>query len=61
MIGAQSGVMGTVAKGVYSGSPAIPHRDWLKAHAIIARLPELYKRIKALEDTVKELQMRDVT
>jgi UDP-3-O-[3-hydroxymyristoyl] glucosamine N-acyltransferase len=60
MIGAQSGVMGHVAKGAYSGSPAIPHRDWLKAQAIIARLPELHKRIKELEDKVKELERRNV-
>ena len=60
MIGAQSGVRGNVAKGAYSGSPAIPHRDWLKAQAIIAKLPELHKRIKELEDKVKELEGRNV-
>lgn len=60
MIGAQSGVRGNVAKGSYSGSPAIPHRDWLKAQAIIAKLPELHKRIKELEDKVKELEGRNV-
>jgi len=60
MIGAQSGVMGNVAKGAYSGYPAIPHRDWLKAQAIIAKLPELHKRIKELEDKVKELERRSV-
>ena len=60
MIGAQSGVMGNVAKGAYSGCPAIPHRDWLKAQAIIAKLPELHKRIKELEDKVKELERRNV-
>jgi len=60
LIGAQSGVMGNVAKGAYSGYPAIPHRDWLKAQAIIARLPELHKRIKELEDKVKELERRNV-
>jgi UDP-3-O-[3-hydroxymyristoyl] glucosamine N-acyltransferase len=59
MIGAQSGVMGNVAKGIYSGSPAIPHRDWLKAQAVIAKLPELHKRIRELEDKVRELERRD--
>lgn len=61
MVGAQSGVMGNVVKGVYSGSPVIPHRDWLKAQAIIAKLPELYKRIKELEEKVKAFERRDVT
>jgi len=60
MIGAQSGVMGNVAKGTYSGSPAIPHRDWLKAHVVIAKLPELYKRIKELEDKLRELERRNI-
>lgn len=56
MIGAQSGVMGHVAKGAYSGSPAIPHRDWLKSQAIFARLPELHKKIKELEERIRELE-----
>ncbi|MEW6067851.1 MAG: UDP-3-O-(3-hydroxymyristoyl)glucosamine N-acyltransferase [Nitrospirota bacterium] len=56
IIGAQSGVMGHVTKGIYSGSFAIPHKDWLKAQAIFARLPELTKKIKELEDKIKELE-----
>lgn len=50
MVGAQSGVMGHVKKGTYSGYPAIPHRDWLKASALFARLPELFKRLRELEE-----------
>ena len=60
IIGAQSGVMGRVAKGAYSGSPAMPHREWLKAQAVFAKLPELHRRIKALEDKFKELERRNV-
>jgi UDP-3-O-[3-hydroxymyristoyl] glucosamine N-acyltransferase len=52
--------MGNVAKGAYSGSPAIPHRDWLKAHVVIAKLPELYKRIKELENKLRELERRNI-
>jgi UDP-3-O-[3-hydroxymyristoyl] glucosamine N-acyltransferase len=59
MIGAQSGVMGNVTKGIYSGSPAIPHRDWLKAQAVFAKLPDLHKRMRELEDKVKELERRN--
>ncbi len=58
IIGAKSGIMGNVTKGVYSGIPAIPHRDWLKAQAIFSKLPELYKKIKELEERVKELERR---
>jgi len=53
MIGAQSGIMGDIKKGVYSGSPIMPHREWLKAHAIFAKLPELYKKVKELEKKIK--------
>lgn len=59
VIGAQSGVIGHLKKGAYSGSPAIPHRDWLKAQAIFAKLPELNKRIRELEDKIKELERRN--
>lgn len=58
MIGAQSGIMGNVPKGVYSGSPAIPHREWLKAQAIFAKLPEMHRKIKELEHKLKELEGR---
>ena len=59
MIGAQSGVLGTIAKGIYTGSPVMPHRDWLKTQAIIAKLPELYKKIRELEGKIKELERRN--
>lgn len=53
MIGAQSGVMGHLKKGIYSGYPVIPHKEWLKAVALFARLPEIFKRVKDLEDRLK--------
>ncbi len=58
MIGAQSGVMGHITKGVYSGTFAIPHRDWLRAQAIFAKLPELNKKVKELEEKIRELERR---
>jgi UDP-3-O-[3-hydroxymyristoyl] glucosamine N-acyltransferase len=58
VIGAQSGAKGHVKKGAYSGSPAIPHRDWLKAQVVFARLPELHRKIRALEEKIKELERR---
>ncbi len=59
MIGAQSGVMGHLEKGIYSGSPVIPHRDWLKAISIFAKLPELNKKIKELEDKIETIERRE--
>lgn len=59
MIGAQSGVLGYVSKGVYSGSPIMPHREWVKAQVIFTKLPELYKKIKELEERIRKLERRD--
>lgn len=57
IITAQSGVMpGKVQKGVFSGTPIMPHREWLKANAIFQKLPELYKKIKELEEKIKQLE-----
>lgn len=59
MIGAQSGVPNSVpANTVYSGSPIMPHKDWLRAMAIVPRLPELRKNISALEKKIAELETR---
>ncbi|HYA31295.1 MAG TPA: UDP-3-O-(3-hydroxymyristoyl)glucosamine N-acyltransferase, partial [Thermodesulfovibrionales bacterium] len=59
MVGAQSGVFGHMPKGVYSGSPAIPHREWLKASALFSRLPEINRRIKELEEKMRTLERRN--
>ncbi|HMK60441.1 MAG TPA: UDP-3-O-(3-hydroxymyristoyl)glucosamine N-acyltransferase [Dissulfurispiraceae bacterium] len=56
MLGAKGGFMGKVSKGIYSGGPAIPHRDWLKSTAIFAQLPELKKKIHELEEQIKTLK-----
>ncbi|NWF76056.1 MAG: UDP-3-O-(3-hydroxymyristoyl)glucosamine N-acyltransferase [Nitrospirae bacterium] len=61
MIAAQSGVMGHISKGIYSGTPVLPHKDWLKSSVIIAKLPELYKIIKKLEEKIKKLERRNIT
>ena len=57
MIAAQSGVPGNVPAGqVMSGSPAIPHREWLKASTVFGRLPELRKTVADLEKRLAELE-----
>jgi len=43
----QSGVIGDLeAGGVYAGTPAIPHRLWLKASALMIKLPKIWKAQK---------------
>jgi UDP-3-O-[3-hydroxymyristoyl] glucosamine N-acyltransferase len=49
-LGAKSGVMSNVPAGeTWSGSPARPHREWLRASSAFYKLPELVKRLDALE------------
>lgn len=51
-VAAQAGVFGDVPAGeVYSGYPARPHRESLRAQAALARLPKLLERIRRLERT----------
>jgi UDP-3-O-[3-hydroxymyristoyl] glucosamine N-acyltransferase len=57
MIGAQSGISEDVEPNqIVSGSPHMPHRQWLRTQAIIGRLPELYKKISLLEKQVREME-----
>jgi len=50
MVGAQSGIGSDIPEGkIYSGSPAIPHKAWLRAQSIYAKLPEYIKRLQELE------------
>jgi UDP-3-O-[3-hydroxymyristoyl] glucosamine N-acyltransferase len=47
-VAAQAGVFGDVPAGaVYSGYPARPHRQALRAQAALFRLPELLRRLRA--------------
>jgi len=59
-IAAQAGVFGDVPPGaVYSGYPARPHREALRAQAALFRLPGLLKRIRALERALFGREMSD--
>lgn len=49
-LGAKSGVMSNIPAGeTWSGSPARPHREWLRASSAFYKLPELVRRLDALE------------
>lgn len=41
---------------VFSGFPAIPHNEWLKAAMSFNKLPEMRKQIKKLEKRLKQLE-----
>ncbi len=43
----KAGVIGDIKQaGVYSGFPAIPHRQWLRISALLNKLPDIWKIIK---------------
>lgn len=60
IIGAQSGIGSDVPDGqIYSGSPAIPHKIWLRAQSIYAKLPEYVKRLQGIERTLEKEEHPD--
>jgi UDP-3-O-[3-hydroxymyristoyl] glucosamine N-acyltransferase len=59
MIGSQAGVAKSLTEAqVVSGTPAMPHRLWLRTRSLITRLPDLFARLKNLETKVVELEKR---
>ena len=53
-VGAQAGVTGNVKEGtVVSGYPARPHHESMRSLAALRKLPELMKRVAALENALK--------
>ena len=52
-IGAQAGVTASVPEGAtYSGYPARPHREALRAQGGLARLPQIIARVRELERAI---------
>ncbi len=59
LVGAQSGVPSSLpANAAYSGSPTMPHKEWLKSAMVVPRLPEIKKTVAALEKRVAELESK---
>ena len=54
MVVGKSGVTNNLEPGVYSGTPAIPHKEWLRAQSIYAKLPDILRRLQELERKVKK-------
>lgn len=57
MIAARAGVNRSLESNqIVSGAPVMPHEVWVKAQAVIPRLPELRQAIRALEARIKQLE-----
>ena len=56
-ISGRAGVMGTISEpGVYGGAPCMPMRQFRRVTVITEDLPNLVKRIRALEKKILELE-----
>ncbi|MBI2113813.1 MAG: UDP-3-O-(3-hydroxymyristoyl)glucosamine N-acyltransferase [candidate division NC10 bacterium] len=59
IVGAQAGVTKDIPAGsVVLGSPAIPHGEFKRQLAVAARLPEMRKILRALEERLAALEAR---
>ena len=57
MVGAQSGVHEDVPSNqIVSGSPHLPHRQWLRVEACVSQLPDMRKTVASLLKRVEELE-----
>jgi len=57
MVGAQSGVHGDVPPDqIVSGTPHMPHRNWLRTQACLPKLPEMRKTINSLSKRIERLE-----
>jgi UDP-3-O-[3-hydroxymyristoyl] glucosamine N-acyltransferase len=57
MVGAQAGVTHDLpANQAYVGSPALPHREFLRAAVLFPKLPEMRKALLDLEKRIKKME-----
>ena len=62
IIGPRAGIAKTVPAGdVMSGAPEMPHRQWLKMSRILPQLPDLKKKVLAIEKQLQQLKETDKT
>ena len=53
MLGARTGVASSISAKetpAWSGAPAMPHKTWLRMAMLLPSLPELFRRVKRLEE-----------
>ncbi len=59
MVGPQSGVLQDIPPNqVVTGTPPFPHKEWLRAVMTFPKLSEMRRKIRQLEATLKDLEMR---
>ncbi|MBQ26896.1 MAG: UDP-3-O-(3-hydroxymyristoyl)glucosamine N-acyltransferase [Nitrospiraceae bacterium] len=59
IVTAQTGVPKNVSsQQVVSGTPAMPHKVWLRASQTLQRLPEMHQRLRDLEKRLRVLEER---
>jgi UDP-3-O-[3-hydroxymyristoyl] glucosamine N-acyltransferase len=54
ILAGRTSVHNNLKRGIYAGTPAIPHRAFLRSAPLIGKLPELFKRIKELERKLED-------
>ena len=60
MVGAQSGVHDDVPSNqVVSGSPHLPHKQWLRVEACVSQLPQMRKNVASMMKRLEKLE-RDI-
>jgi UDP-3-O-[3-hydroxymyristoyl] glucosamine N-acyltransferase len=59
VVGAQAGVHRDIGPGIWHGAPALPAKDARRVFPIVARLPELLRRLKELEEKVATIEGRE--
>jgi UDP-3-O-[3-hydroxymyristoyl] glucosamine N-acyltransferase len=60
MIGAQSGVMNDLAPNqAYTGSPAVPHREFMRIVASYLKLPDMKKTLSDIDKRLKKIEQPD--
>jgi UDP-3-O-[3-hydroxymyristoyl] glucosamine N-acyltransferase len=59
IVGAQAGVSKDIpARSVVLGAPAVPHQEFKRQLAAVARLPEMRRLVQALEERMAALETR---
>jgi UDP-3-O-[3-hydroxymyristoyl] glucosamine N-acyltransferase len=57
MIGAQSGVPNDLPpNGIYTGTPVIPHRDYLRMAMSLPKVPEMRKALNEIERRLSKIE-----
>lgn len=58
--GGQTGITKDVGPGMaISGTPHMEHREWLKQQVLLRKLPELFQRLKTLEEKIQQENQND--